>query len=67
MKTVETSREQRAWCTLRKKMGQFAFHIQDFLEFSLTLYTLRTPPRIWVLEAWPLCYATLGHEFLSNN
>ena len=51
----------------QEKMGQFAFQVQDFLESSLTLYTLRIPPRIWVLKARPLCYATLGHEFLPNN
>lgn len=51
----------------QEKMGQFVFQVQDFMESSLTLYTLRTPPRIWVLKARPLCYATLGHEFLSNN
>lgn len=49
------------------KMGQFVFQVQDFMESFLTLYTLRTPPRIWMLKARPLCYATLGHEFLSNN
>lgn len=29
----------------QEKMGQFAFQVQDFLESSLTLYTLRTPPK----------------------
>lgn len=55
MKIVETSREQRAWCTLRKKWASLCFRFRILWNLPWPCILLRTPLRIWVLKARPLC------------